>query len=88
MGPVGNHWSPFDLSMNQMGQEMGLNMAVFYLRGQEIHVGTRWDLLVTFGGPFEPKNTKNELNWTLHCPKSLLGGLGKVFSQKNFADVK
>ena len=50
MGPVGNHWSPFDLSMNQMGQEMGLNTAVFYLRGQEIHVGTRWDILVTFGG--------------------------------------
>ena len=58
MVPVGNHWSPFDLSMNQMGQEMGLNTAVFYLRGQEIHEGTRWDLLVTFGGPFEPKKNK------------------------------
>ena len=33
-GPVGNHWGPFDPSMNQIGQEMGLNTAVFYLRGR------------------------------------------------------
>ena len=48
MGPVGNHWGPFDPSMNQIGQEMGLNTAVFYLSGRSILVGTRWDLLVTF----------------------------------------
>ena len=33
-GPVGNHWGPLDPSMNQIGQETGLNTAVFYLRGR------------------------------------------------------
>ena len=88
MRPVGNHRSPFDPSINQIGQEMGLNLALFYMRGREIHAGTRWDLLETFGVHLNLKRPRNELNWTLHCPKSLLGRLGKVFSQKNFADVK
>ena len=44
-GPVNIHLGQFDPKNEPNWLGNGLNTAIFFLRGQEIRVGTSWDLL-------------------------------------------